>query len=205
MNHGLTTRQRTAVLTLAIIFDIKTLIWGCFGVSRVRRNVVEEMKAEAVNHRVLRERILAQIPDIDAETLADTLEGITDLREIVSELIRSALEDEALTTGLSTRLAEMKARGQRLGERADKKRALALRAMTEAEIQTLLAPDFTASLRRAAPSLEIVAEEIIPDAYWKPQPAKLDRQTLLATLKSGVQIDGATLARPQLQLSVRTK
>ena len=173
--------------------------------SRVRRNVVEEMKAEAVNHRVLRERILAQIPDIDAETLADTLEGITDLREIVSELIRSALEDEALTTGLSSRLAEMKARAQRLGDRAEKKRALALRAMTEADIQTLLAPDFTASLRRSAPSLEIVAEEIIPDAYWKPQPAKLDRQTLLATLKSGVQIDGATLAPPQFQLSVRTK
>ena len=163
------------------------------------------LQAEAVKHRVARDRLLAEIPELDAVTLADTLEGITDLREIVSELIRSALEDEALTTGLSTRLAEMKARAQRLGDRADKKRTLALRAMTEADIQTLLAPDFTASLRRSAPSLEIVAEEIIPDAYWKPQPAKLDRQSLLATLKSGVQIDGATLAPPQLQLSVRTK
>jgi hypothetical protein len=99
----------------------------------------------------------------------------------------------------------MKSRAQRLGDRAEKKRALALRAMTEAEIQTLLEPDFTASLRRAAPALEVVAEETIPDAYWKPQPAKLDRQTLLAALKSGVKIDGAKLASPQLQLSVRTK
>ena len=161
--------------------------------------------SEVGRYKVMRDRLLEQIPDIDAETLADTLEGITDLREVLAELVRSALEDEALSSGLSMRLAEMKARAQRLGDRAEKKRALALRAMTEAEIQTLLVPDFTDSLRRAAPSLEVVAEEIIPDAYWKPQPAKLDRQTLLAALKSGVQIDGATLAAPQLQLSVRTK
>jgi hypothetical protein len=164
-----------------------------------------QLDVEVINHVRFRERLLAEIPDLDETTLTDTLEGLTDLREILAELVRSALEDEALSLGLSMRLAEMKARAQRLGDRAEKKRALALRAMTEAEIQTLLVPDFTASLRRAAPALEVVAEEIIPDAYWKPQPAKLDRQTLLAALKSGVQIDGAKLASPQLQLSVRTK
>jgi len=165
----------------------------------------DAIRLEATKYGLLRDRLREQYPSPDDETLSDTLEGITDLRLMLAELVRSALEDEALCTGLSMRLAEMKARAQRLGDRAEKKRALALRAMTEAEIQTLLMPDFTASLRRAAPSLEIVAEEIIPDAYWKPQPAKLDRQTLLAALKSGVQIDGATLAPPQLQLSVRTK
>jgi hypothetical protein len=163
------------------------------------------VQSELVAHQLSKERLREEFPEIDDQTLNDTLEGITDLREILAELVRSALEDEALSSGLSTRLAEMKARAQRLGDRAEKKRALALRTMIEAEIRTLLVPDFTASLRRAAPSLEIIAEEIIPDAYWKPQPAKLDRQTMLATLKSGVQIDGATLAAPQLQLSVRTK
>jgi hypothetical protein len=163
------------------------------------------VQSELIVHQLSKERLREEFPEIDDQTLADTLEGITDLREILAELIRSALEDEALSSGLSTRLAEMKARAQRLGDRAEKKRALALRAMTDAEIQSLLVPDFTASLRRAAPALEVVAEETIPDAYWKPQPAKLDRQTLLAALKSGIQIDGATLAPPQLQLSVRTK
>ena len=154
---------------------------------------------------MLRDRLLEQIPDLDDETLADTLEGLTDLREILAELVRSALEDEALSAGLSTRLAEMRARLQRLGDRAEKKRALALRAMAEAEIKTLIEPDFTASLRRGAPTLEVVAEERIPPAYWKPQPPKLDRQGLLVALKGGTEIDGAALAAPQVQLSVRTK
>ncbi len=51
----------------------------------------------------------------------------------------------------------------------------------------------------------MLAEDQIPAAYWKPQPSKLDKQGLLAALKSGTVIEGAALAAPQLQLSVRTK
>jgi len=77
--------------------------------------------------------------------------------------------------------------------------------MAEAEIKTLTEPDFTASLRRGAPTLEVLAEERIPPAYWKPQPPKLDRQALLVALKGGSEIDGAAIAAPEVQLSVRTK
>ena len=108
------------------------------------------------------------IPDLDAETLADTLEGITDLREMLAELIRSALEDEALASGLSTRLNDMKARLERLETRAGRKRQLALRAMSEADIQKLMESDFTASLKQGAPTLDVVDEAKVPAAYWKP-------------------------------------
>ena len=82
--------------------------------------------------QVLHARLLAEIPDIDGETLADTLEGITDLREMLAAIIRSALDDEALAAGLSTRLSEMKARIERFETSAKRKRELALRAMNEA-------------------------------------------------------------------------
>jgi hypothetical protein len=166
---------------------------------------VRALKSELKSYAILRTRLLAEIPDLDAETLADTLEGLTDLREMLAELIRSALEDEALATGLSTRLSDMKARLERLETRAKRKRQLVLRTMAEAAIAQLEQPDFTASLRQAAPALEVVSEDKIPAAYWKPQPSKLDRQGLLHALKAGTAIDGAVLAPPHQLLSVRTK
>ena len=167
--------------------------------------VEQRTLAELSHHRVLRERLLAEFPDIDPDTLADTLEGITDLRELLAEIIRSALDDECLATGLSTRLADMKSRVERFDDRARRKRQLALKVMSEAEIQRLTVPEFTASIKQGAPALDIVAEDQIPAAYWKPQPSKLDKQGLLSALKSGTAIEGVALAAPQLQLSVRTK
>lgn len=167
--------------------------------------LVDQIRLETGRHQHLRERLVAEIPDLDAETLADTLEGLTDLREMLAELIRSALEDEALAAGLSTRLSDMKARLERFETRARRKRQLALKTMDEAAIAKLEQPDFTASLRQAAPALEVVAEDKIPAAYWKPQPFKLDRQGLLQALKAGTAIDGVGWAPPHQLLSVRTK
>src|SRR5438105_2837626 len=118
-----------------------------------RRDLV---RLEVTKHSFARARLSEQFPHIDDETLADTLEGISDLREILAELVRSALEDEALSLGLSTRLADMRLRLERLRQRAEKKRSLALAAMAEAEIKTLVEPDYTASLRRSAPALEVL-------------------------------------------------
>jgi Siphovirus Gp157 len=161
--------------------------------------------SEISRYRHFRDRLLAEIPDLDEETLSDTLEGITDLREMLAEVVRSALDDEALAGSLSTRMADMKARLERFEARARRKRELALRAMAEAEIPKLAEPDFTASLRQGAPKLEVIAEDKIPAAYWKPQPPKLDKQGLLAALKVGTAIEGASLMAAQMQLSVRTK
>ena len=58
----------------------------------------------------LREHLLQAFPAIDVETLADTLEGITDLHEMIAAVIRSALVDEALGRGLHDRLDDMKER-----------------------------------------------------------------------------------------------
>ena len=150
-------------------------------------------------------RRLADYPNLDEETVADTLEGITDLHEMIAVVIRSALVDEALQAGLRFRVDDMKERLSRLEQRAAKKRQLALQAMTEVGLTKLEQSDFTASARAGSLVLVVIAEETIPQVFWLPQPPKLDRQAILAELKRGVEIPGAQMSNPKPVLSVRTK
>ena len=163
------------------------------------------IKSEIPKYLLLKQRLLADYDDLDEETLADTLEGITDLQEMIAAVIRSALVDEALQAGLRSRLEEMRQRLARLEERGSRKRQLALDAMCDAGLKKLEQPDFTASARAGMPPLLIVADDVIPEPYWVPRPPKLDRQSLLADLKRGEVIPGAELGNPQPCLAVRTK
>jgi hypothetical protein len=163
------------------------------------------LKAEIPKYQLLRERLLADFPDLDKEAVFDTLEGITDLHEMIAAVIRSALVDEALHSGLRFRIDDMKERLSRLEVRASKKRELALHAMSEVGLAKLEQPDFTASARAGAPALIVVAEEKIPEIYRVPQPPKLDRQSILGALKRGLEIPGAEMSNPKPVLSVRTK
>ena len=106
---------------------------------------------ETNKYQRVRTRLLESWPQLDEETLADTLEGITDLHEMIAAVIRSALVDEALQAGLRTSLEEMRRRLARLEERSAKKRQLALEAMCEVGLKKLEQPDFTASARSGMP------------------------------------------------------
>ena len=163
------------------------------------------LKIERLKYQELKDRFQADFPSADDETIRDTLEGITDLHEMIAAVIRSALVDEALQAGLRGRLDDMKARLSRLEVRASKKRELALHAMSEAGLGRLEQPDFTASTRAGSPALIVVSEQVIPEAYWLPQPPKLDRQGILGELKRGAAIPGAELSNPKPVLMVRTK
>ena len=163
------------------------------------------VRFEVSKYQQLKQRLLTDFPGVDEETVLDTLEGITDLHEMIAAIIRSALVDEALHAGLRFRLDDMKQRLSRLEVRAAKKRQLALEAMSEVRFTKLDQPDFTASTRAGSPALIVVAEDKIPNTYWLPQPAKLDRQTILGELKRGAKVPGAQLSNPQPVLMVRTK
>ena len=159
----------------------------------------------AITYRAIRDRLKAEDPKIDEQTLADTVEGLTDLHEIVTAIIRSALCDEALAKGLKCRLADMQDRLNRLEDRASKRRQIARDVMAELDLKKLTAPDFTASIRPGTPSLIVIDEDAVPKTYWEPGEPRLRRQVLACDLKQGADIAGAALSNPEPVLSVRTR
>jgi hypothetical protein len=161
---------------------------------------------EAVpKYQLVKQRLLTEYPNLDEETLADSLEGITDLHEMIAAVIRSALVDEALRVGLRSRVGEMRERLIRLELRCEKKREMALEAMSQLGLRKLEQPDFTASVRAGLPTLVVVNECDIPPDYWVPQPPKLNRQALLAGMKRGDEVPGVQLGNAKPILTVRTK
>jgi len=108
-----------------------------------------ELNTEVRRYQIVRERIIQEFPGTDDETIRDTLEGITDLHEMIAAVIRSALVDEALGSGLRARLDDMKERLWRLEVRASKKRELALQAMSKTGLTKLEQPDLRRRPARA--------------------------------------------------------
>ena len=166
---------------------------------------MDPLAFSATTYRAVRERVRALDPQLDEETLADTVEGLTDLHEILAAIVRAALADEALATGLKSRIAEMQERLERLQERAAKRRQIVKDTMVELDLKKLTAPDFSASIRPGMPALLVIDEAAVPSIYWEPREPRLDRQGLLAELKQGAEITGVTLSNPEPVLSVRTK
>jgi len=163
------------------------------------------LSRELTHHQYLRERLAADFPDADEECLRDTLEGLTNLTDMLAEVLRSALEDQAFVTALRGRVGDMQARLSRIEERARKKRDLVCSVMERADLKKLTEPDLTVSLRPSRAPLVVTDEEAIPEGYWKAQAPKLDRQGLIAALSAGRDVPGALLGNAPMTISVRTK
>jgi hypothetical protein len=153
----------------------------------------------------LRRRLLELHPQIDEQTLADTLEGATNLREALEALVRSALEDECLTKALRERIEAMRGRLARLEARAASKRQVVVEGMSVADMPKIVAPDFTASVRTGPPGVEIVDESELPIDFLVPQAPKPDKRLILDALTRGAPVPGALLAEPKVSLAVRSQ
>ena len=166
--------------------------------------MTDNLNLERTRFTEIRRRLVELHPDLDDQTLNDTLEGATNFKEALSALIRSALDDECLAAALRDRISDMRARLARIEGGAASKRQVVVEYMEAANIRKLIQPDFTAATRVGPPSVLIDNEHELPIDYLLPQPPKPDKREILEALTRGAVVPGANLAQPKLILSIRS-
>lgn len=163
-----------------------------------------QLEYEQTKHVEIKRRLLVLYPDVDEHTLADTLEGATDLNEVLVVVARSILDDEVMAKALKERIDAMRMRHARFEERVSSKRQMVLDVMQACSVPKIMQPDFTASLRKAPPSVEIGDEAELPSVFLVEQAPKPDKRAILAALTSGQEVPGAQLAAARTTLALRS-
>lgn len=133
--------------------------------------------------RVLREQ-LGDLAKDDPDFVRDMIEGETSLREQIAALAAAVMEDQAIVSGIKQLRSDLEARSDRIEKRAEIRRALIANAMEMGEIVKLETPACTLTSKAVPFALQVVDEAEIPTRYWAAGAPKLDRRTLLESLKA---------------------
>ena len=141
----------------------------------------------------------------DEDAIRDTLEGETNLHELIGSVLESIDDDQIIVDGCAARIADLQSRKARVVARIDAKKAMIEQALIIAELKSIETVVATASLRRVPPSVVISEESDIPAEYWKPQEPKLDKKALKAALDEKTIVPGCSLSNGGVTLSLRRK
>jgi hypothetical protein len=169
------------------------------------------LEAAVATHLALKEQLKAEYAlDDDDQALIDTLDGLSDLKELIAWAARQARYEEAQAEACKALIGDMQARKKRREEKADKIRAAIIVAMEAAGEKKLDAPDCTISLRVGRPKLVINGEADIgsPERYVRVKEVySWDRDALAIGLDQFDQ-DAMALshwANPETVLTLRGK
>lgn len=160
------------------------------------------LQRETEAARILSEQ-LADLAEGDEATVRDTIEGETNLHELIAKVIEDVAADEASVAGIARHIDTMEARKQRLKNRIEFRRAAILNAMSIGEIKKLELAIATVSRQNVAPKVQIVNEAEIPAEFWKRADPTLDKTALKAALKDKREVPGATLSNGSETLAIR--
>jgi hypothetical protein len=134
---------------------------------------------------------------LDEDLVGDMVEGETQLFEAIDAVCGQMSEDQALITALKTQEAQLEARRKRLEKRNEARKGAVGNALRLCQRRHHRNPLCDIRTRKAAPSLEIVDEALIPSRYFIAGDPKLDKRLLLSDLKDAVEagrnIDGVKL------------
>lgn len=137
--------------------------------------------------------------DLDEQTLADTLEGLSGELEVKAQnVIMFTRNLEATAAAIKEAEAQMAARRKALENRAAGLRRYVLENMQFAGIQKIECPFFKLSIRDNPAAVDIYEPGLIPAQYMKqpePPPPAPDKTAIKAAITAGTEVPGARLTK----------
>lgn len=142
--------------------------------------------------------------DLDEQLKLSTLEGETELNEIVSALLAEIEDDESMIEGIKKQIEDRRERKTRLENRIEARKNAIVSLMDTATLTKLPLPEATVSIRTLQPRPKIVDEDAIPNAFKVPV-LKPDKEAIDAAIERGETIPGVVMTNGGASLSVRRK
>jgi hypothetical protein len=138
------------------------------------------------------EAISALPDDGDNVLLLNTIEGESDVLEVLDRVVEAAIADK--------KLAELaRERAKRIEARADRARGVALQIIEALQVSPLERPLYSASI--SYPRKPIVTDAMaVPDKFSR---VSVDMIALGKALRAGESVPGAELRNPEPQLTIR--
>jgi hypothetical protein len=142
--------------------------------------------------------------DEDEQLKLDTLEGETNLFEVVRSLLGAIEEDEGIALAVKHQIEQRQAR-KSAAEHRNEVRREAIRALLDcAGLDKLTLPEATLSVRKVAPKAIISDEAAVPDSLCRFKRAP-DMAAIKAEVEAGRAVSGVTLDNGGSSLTIRRK
>lgn len=166
------------------------------------KSTAHHLSKEMEAARILKEQ-LRDIAGDDEDAIRDTIEGETNLHEVICQVVEEISTATANVEGIKAHIEKLKARQERLEAGIETKRTAILNAMAIGEIKRLDAGIATLSRKPVPPKLVVVDESAIPSEFWKRADPTLDKKALTAALKDEKQVPGAQMSNGGETLAIR--
>lgn len=152
------------------------------------------------------EALKALYPEIteDADLLADTLEGETNLDRVLTKLVDFVRDAETMAGSVKARKDEIAERQKRFERQAESGRKIIQQLMESAHQTKVVLPEATLSITAAREKAEIIDAEALPQGFFKTERKPLSKE-ILSALKAGDKVPGAELVIGDCGLMIRTK
>ena len=142
----------------------------------------------------------------DEETYSDTLEGETNVMELLDGEIAAMQSDEALAEAIKAQEDALRVRRERVSMRAEAHKKNLKLILQPAVLQKAERPRATVSIRPGSLSVRIVDEAEIPSQLMREKVTRApDKAAIKAQIEAGVEVPGAVIERGDDTVSVRVK